>query len=351
MSKPLRTATVGLGWVAQARHIPAMRRSRRFELVGVIDRAPGRAATAAEKFSMPHHAQTDDLASIPWIDEVDAITVATAPMGHRDVVCQALALGKHVITEKPFAVSVAEGEEMVEAGKEAERVLAVVHNFQFARSTRKLLADIEDGRLGAIMGLNAVQLGNPNRRLPIWYEQLPLGLFYDESPHLLYLLRRLAGEIEVAKVVTVPSSKGLNTPARIDAWFRAPGARYPITMSCNFESPISEWHVMVFGEKRLGIVDVFRDIYVSLPNDGTHETATVVRTSAAATGQHWLQHLASGIPHLTGRLLYGNVEVFDRFARAATEEPEVLAPIAAEAALDVLKLQHAIIANQEIVAP
>lgn len=342
----IRTAVVGLGWVAQARHIPAMKRNKSFELAGVIDRAPGKASALAAKIGCRRHAETSDLSSIGWLSEVDAITVATSPAGHHDIVCQALALGKHVITEKPFAMSLAEGEAMVSAARANERCLGVVHNFQFARSTRRLLQEVGNGTIGRITGITAVQLGNPGRRLPAWYEDLPLGLFYDESPHLLYLLRRLSGDLSLAKAVTVPSSNGLNTPARIDAWFRSP-ANVPITLSCNFESPVSEWHLMVFGTKRLAIVDVFRDIYLSLPNDGTHDTRSVLRTSAAATSQHWLQHVSSGIPHLRGKLLYGNDEVFDRFARAAGGETQALAPISAEAAMDVLKLQHSIIEHHE----
>jgi predicted dehydrogenase len=349
MTAPLRTAVVGLGWVAQARHIPAMRRNKHYELVGVVDRAPGRAAEVAGRIGCPRHAETGDLSRVEWLDEVDAITVATAPMGHHDIVCQALALGKHVITEKPFAMSVGEGEAMVAAARAHDRNLAVVHNFQFARSTRKLMRDIEAGRIGRITGLSAIQLGNPSRRLPTWYEELPLGLFYDESPHLLYLLRALAGELTLAKAVVVDSTTALKTPARIDAWFKA-AAGHPITLSCNFESPVSEWHLMVFGEKRLAIVDVFRDIYLSLPNDGTHDTKTVLRTSISATAQHWCQHFTSGIPHLRGKLLYGNDEVFDRFARAARGDAGALAPISAAAALEILKLQHKIVDTHERLA-
>src|SRR4051812_11239784 len=310
MTAPLRTAAIGLGWVACARHIPAMKRNKSYELVGVIDRRPGRAAEVAAKIGCRHHGETGDLSSLDWLRDVDAVTVATAPSSHCDIVCQALALGKHVITEKPFASTVAEGEAMVAAAHANDRCLAVVHNFQFARSTRRLLRDLESGKIGRITGISAIQLGNPRRRLPTWYEELPLGLFYDESPHLLYLLRRLAGQLSLAKAVVVPSSTGLRTPARIDAWFRAEQA-YPITLSCNFESPVSEWHLMVFGEKRLAIVDVFRDIYLSMPNDGEHDTGRVLRTSIAATGQHWYQHFVSGIPHLRGKLAYGNDEVFE----------------------------------------
>src|SRR5262249_45760033 len=142
-----------------------------------------------------------------------------------------------------------------------------------------------------------------------------------------------------------PSTMGLQTPARIDAFFRNPSFGGPITLSCNFESPVSEWYLIVYGSKRMGVVDVFRDIYLSLPNDGAHKTLDVFRTSVSAIGQHSWQHLASGIPHLMGRLRYGNDEVFRRFAAAVRGNREELQPIDAESALGVLRLQHAIVAR------
>jgi predicted dehydrogenase len=349
MRQPVRVAAVGLGWVALHRHLPVMRKDRRFEIVGVIDRAPGRAREVAGKAGCARFAETANLSEIPWLGEIEAITVATAPMTHAAVIGEALGLGKDVLTEKPFAMSMAEGERLTAQAREADRSLAIVHNFQFARSSRRLAADIESGRLGPLTGVSAVQLGNPRRRLPVWYEDLPLGLFYDESPHLLYLLRRFAGEIGLVRSIVTPSPKKTRTPARLDAHFSSPVIEGPVTLSCNFESPVSEWYLMVFGEKALGIVDVFRDIYVRLPNDEGHDTAHVLRTSLAATLQHWTQHVTSGVPHLTGRLFYGNEEVFGRFARAVRGDSEALAPISSQAALEVLRLQHAIIEGQEII--
>jgi hypothetical protein len=74
---------------------------------------------------------------------------------------------------------------------------------------------------------------------------------------------------------SAPKKVGLATSARVEAWFGAP-VGYPIHLACNFESPVSEWHLVVFGEKRLGIVDLFRDIYLSLPHDGAHDTRHVI---------------------------------------------------------------------------
>jgi predicted dehydrogenase len=344
VSPKVKVAVVGCGWVAQNRHLPVMCASSRFDVVGVVDRRDGRAHQIANNRRLRRYAHATSLANVGWLDEVDAVTVATAPTEHYRLIKEALALGKHVLTEKPFVMSVPEGEELVRAAEDADRRLAIVHNFQFARSTKRLLDDIAKNKLGAIRSIDAIQLGNPLRRLPEWYEELPLGLFYDESPHLIYLARAVAGPLRLERAMTVKSSTGLKTPARVEAWFEGP-AGYPIHLGCNFESPVSEWHLIVFGEKRLGIVDVFRDIYLSLPNDGVHDTKGVVTSSLVATYQHWSQHVTSGVRHVTGKLLYGNQEVFARFGEAVGGNPAALAPISAACALDALKLQHAIISR------
>ena len=351
MSDPIRIGVVGLGWVGRARHIPTLRADKRFQLVGVADRRGERSAEVAAGIPGLRQGNGTRLSQIDWIDEVDAISIATAPFAHHDLVCEALDRGLHVITEKPFAMSVAEGTAMVAAAGRADRHLAVVHNFQFARSMQRLQADLATGRLGKIRGVRALQMGNPARRLPEWYEDLPLGLFYDESPHLLYLLGAVAGPVTLAKAVTVEGRGGKSTPDQLDAWFTADGADYPITLSCNFEASLSEWYLIVHGEKAVGVVDIFRDIYMRLPNDGAHGTGQVIRTSLAATAQHWWQHVASGLPHLAGRLRYGNDAVFGRLARAIGGEAGALAPIDAAAALRTLTLQHDIISGRERINP
>lgn len=342
MPDPIRIGVVGLGWVGQARHIPALTANPAFQLVGVADRSESRVREFAARKPQFAADNATRLADIDWIDEVDAISVATAPFAHHDLVGEALERGLHVITEKPFAMNPAEGRAMVKAAEASGKTLAVVHNFQFARSMRRLDRDLTSGRIGDIKGLRAIQFGNPARRLPIWYQDLPLGLFYDESPHLLYLLSRLAGPLNLARAVCVENRDGGATPYHIDAWFRSE-AGYPISMSCCFEASLSEWYLIVHGERATAIVDIFRDIYLRLPNDGGHGTREVVRTSGLATLQHWVQHGSSGALHLAGKLRYGNDHVFARFAAGIHGDGEALEPIAGAAALRTLELQHDII--------
>ena len=317
------------------------------QVVGVVDRRAGHAAAVAKSHRIARYHEGASLAAINWLDEVDAFSIGTSPMAHERLIREALELDRHVVTEKPFVMHPAEGEALVALARARRRTLAIVHNFQFSRSVRALARDLHEGRLGRIRFVSALQLGNPARRLPEWYDELPLGLFYDESPHLLYLLRALApAPLELQRAEVHASTLGKRTPAWISAHYLSGSDAIPVKLNLAFEAPVSEWHVSVAGDRMLGDVDVFRDIYVRLPNDGAHTTWPVLRTSLAATWTHWLGHLKSGPAHLTGRLLYGNDEVFRRFAAAARrgEEP---AQVGAEDALAVLKMQHELIERAE----
>jgi len=345
--RPLRVAAVGLGWVTLHRHLPAMRRNPEFEIVGVVDRHAARAQEVAARQRIARHHAGERLADIPWLGEVEAFTIGAAPSAHATLIREALELGRHVLTEKPFVLDPAEGEALVALARSKGRVLAVVHNFQFARSARRLAADLAAGRYGALRFLHARQLGNPLRRLPSWYEELPLGLFYDESPHMFYLLRALAPQpLELLRAAVHPSTRGKRTPAWVSAHYAAGPGRVPVKLDLAFEAPLSEWHVSAAGERALGDVDIFRDIYLRLPNDGAHTAWPVLRTSLAATWGHWWQHLLSGPRHLAGRLDYGNAEVFRRFAAAARAGGEP-AGIGGDDALAVLRMQHELLQRAE----
>jgi scyllo-inositol 2-dehydrogenase (NADP+) len=340
----LRVAAFGAGWVTRSRHVPAMRADGGFEVVVVADRSAERAREAAAELGIPGHAGATALTQLAPEYEVDAVTCGTAPFAHYAVVRAALEAGKHVITEKPFTMTVPEGEELVALARDRGLVLAVVHNFQFARSVLKLKAWASSGRLGELRAIWAVQLSNPERRLPEWCEELPLGLFYDESPHLLYLARALAPQpLEPISAVVHPSTLGKQTPAHINLQLRS-GA-IPVNVEMSFEAPVSEWHLALLGDRGLGAVDIFRYIAVFAPNDGGHDARRVFRTSASLTMNHWRGYVGSGPRHLARRLDYGNREVFRRFREAinGSIEPD---GIGALDALEVLRLQHFVVDSQ-----
>lgn len=343
MSKPpIRIAAVGLGWVSQNRHLPAIAGTRGiYQLVGVVDPSLERARVVADRYRT-RAAAARALAHVPWLDEVDAIIVGAPPFAHAALIEEAIAAGKHVLTEKPFVMNVPDGDRLVKDALNAHRVLAIVHNFQFSRSFNALQRLIHNRKLGEIRSVWATQLSNPKRRLPEWYRDLPGGLFFDESPHLLYLVRRLLPDISLTESRITPSARGESTPAEVYAQFSNPRGQ-TATLLMNFEAALSEWHLIVTGEHGTADVDVFRDILTFLPNDGRHDAKDILRTSYRAIRDHLRGTLSSGVRHALKRLDYGNREIVTRFANSihqAALQPDF---IGSHEALAVRRLQEDIL--------
>lgn len=314
-SRKLAVAAIGLGWVTTNRHIPWLLRDGRVELVGVVDPHPERVEAAARRHRISRTAVTRDPDDVSWLDEVDAVTIGTPPRTHAALAHSYLASGKHVLVEKPFAMSPEEAENLARMGPRAGRVLAVVHNFQFSRTIRRLQRLIDDGFIGAVRSIWATHLSNPRRRLPSWYEELPLGLFYDESPHIFYVVRSVSPVEPVpVRAAVLPSRDGRPTPHQIDLAMLA--GDVPINISIDFEAPVSEWHVAVMGSRCMAVADLFRDVLVVVGNDGRHRGREILRTTWSALRTHVGGVATSGALLVSRRLSYGNDEVIRRFVNA-----------------------------------
>jgi scyllo-inositol 2-dehydrogenase (NADP+) len=321
MPQPINVVSVGAGWVTANRHIPALMGDRRARVVGIVDPNADRAQALAERYKLPHWGTSLDE---PWMADVACAAVGTPPARHAEIAIALLERGIHVLCEKPMATTVADAEAMVACAERHQRVLGVVHNFQFATAMCRARTLLEQGALGELTAVYAFQLSNPLRRLPSWYPSLPGGLFYDEAPHLLYLLRSLIGELRLdhlsCRVDRSPRrSPGSLSPLQvqqIDARFDHPTVWAQLTM--NFDSPLSEWQFILVGTRQLIAVDIFRDISILLPNDGSHSAGQILRTTWRGVGEHLVGVARSGIGFLSRRMLYGNETVVRRFLDAVT---------------------------------
>ena len=87
----------------------------------------------------------------------------------------------------------------------------------------------------------------PCAGLPEWSEELPLGLFCDESPHFFYLFRAFGGDVRLTDVVVKESRKKPATPHLVTAHLDTDLA--PAFLYCSFESSVSEWYFILICEK------------------------------------------------------------------------------------------------------
>jgi predicted dehydrogenase len=90
--------------------------------------------------------------------DVDAVVIATPAVTHADMACQALAAGKHVLVEKPLALSVADAERVAEAARAANRVLMVGHLMVYHPAVEYLRGLLDSGELGELLYLYSTRV-------------------------------------------------------------------------------------------------------------------------------------------------------------------------------------------------
>jgi len=101
---------------------------------------------------------------------VDAVIVTTPPFLHHPVTVAALRAGKHVLCEKPLAVSLREADEMLSAARAAGRVLSTVSQGRFAEEQRRMHALVHSGVLGRVFfGKADGQWYRPHSYYELWW--------------------------------------------------------------------------------------------------------------------------------------------------------------------------------------
>ena len=201
----LRWGLIGASDVAATRMIPAMRRAgHRVTAVGSSD--PGRAAPYAGRHDIPASGSVDEVVAR---DDVDAVYISTQNEFHRDQALLAAAAGKHVLCEKPIALSAEDGRRMVDACEAAGVVLGINHHLPGAgthRAIRELVASGAIGRLLAVRVFHAVMLPE---RLQGWRlgSKAGGGVTLDVTCHDASVINPLLGALPV-DVVALAARQG-----------------------------------------------------------------------------------------------------------------------------------------------
>ena len=143
----VKAAIIGCGKIAQVRHIPEYLEHRAVNLVGFYDLNEKRAEELAEKYGGKAYGSVEELLADP---QIDAVSICTANHTHAELTIKALKAGKHVLCEKPMAITLEECQRMVECAEENHRKLLIGQNQRLTRThqiARKLIADGEIGNV------------------------------------------------------------------------------------------------------------------------------------------------------------------------------------------------------------
>jgi predicted dehydrogenase len=214
--KKIRWGIIGSGGIASRRTIPEFKKMvSNAEIVSAMDVSPERARDVAKKFEIPHFCTTEkELLS----RDIEAVYIATPQNVHCRQVVAAARAGKHILCEKPIAISCKEVDEMEavirKAGVKFMLGFCMRHNV-YNRKAREL---VQSGALGRmVMGRAQLTCWFP----PIpgaWRQDVSIshgGSLIDMGTHCLDILEWIMG----AKIVEVAGFQDLMThryPTRIE---------------------------------------------------------------------------------------------------------------------------------------
>jgi predicted dehydrogenase len=140
----LNAGVVGVGFIGLA-HIEALRRVG-VNVVGIVGSSPERARAKAEASDLPTvYESVEALAAAP---DIDVIHVASPNNVHADQARACLAAGKHVVCEKPLALTSADGADLVGRALEAGVVNAVCFNIRYYPLNHQMAAMVRAGEIG-----------------------------------------------------------------------------------------------------------------------------------------------------------------------------------------------------------
>ena len=205
----LRMGVAGLGR-GFTLMLPAFMGHPRVQLVAAADpRAEARRRFAAD-FSARTYETVDALCADP---EVDAVYVATPHQYHAEHAIAASLAGKHVLVDKPMALTLAEATDMIDAAATAGTRLVVGPSHSFDAPIQRARAIVASGELGPVCMITALNftdfLYRPRRR-----EELDTGagggVVFSQAAHQVDVVRLLGG----GRVASVRSQTGAWDPAR-----------------------------------------------------------------------------------------------------------------------------------------
>jgi predicted dehydrogenase len=192
--KKFGVGIVGSGGIAQGAHMPAFAALPDVQILAVCDVSKSARTSAAEKFNVPHQFET-------WqpmleMDEIDIVSVCTPNAYHFAPTVDALKAGKHVLVEKPMAISVDEAKKMAAAARKAGKKLMIGQTARFNPQSQSLKRFVDSGAVGDVYYARAMALRR--RGIPGWgaftSKELSVGgPVFDIGVHILDLTLWLMG--------------------------------------------------------------------------------------------------------------------------------------------------------------
>ncbi len=183
----VRIGIVGTGYIGNV-HGQIYSQDARAEVTALYDIAPEKAERTAKAIGGKVCSSREEL-----LENCDAVLVTAPNKTHPDIAAHAIAAGKHVFCEKPFAIGLENAKKLLETAQSSNKVFQVGHNRRYAPVYVKLKELLsEDKAHSAHIKMNRGELLNP-----VWTGDTNItgGFLYETTIHLFDMMRFQFGEI------------------------------------------------------------------------------------------------------------------------------------------------------------
>ncbi len=207
---------IGLGIFGEKRLIPGFTKAQNAKLVAIYKRDLPSARQKAEKFGIPR--AYDSISNLLADKEIEAVFVATPNNLHLPQTLQAAAAGKHVIVEKPMALSVAECEQMIVACRKVNVKLMVGQSQRFLNVVQRTREIVQSGELGKVIFAKTHYTFHVERSPRTWVWDKAVaggGPVYDLGVHCVDLMRYVLNQ-DVKAASSFLSPPGINTRKQVE---------------------------------------------------------------------------------------------------------------------------------------
>jgi 1,5-anhydro-D-fructose reductase (1,5-anhydro-D-mannitol-forming) len=213
----LRWGLIGASTIGREWMVPAIGAQPDSMVAAVASSSPERARRYADELGIPNaFTSVADLLAEPTID---AIYISTTNEWHEPQALAAVAAGKHVLCEKPLALSLDSARRMVAAAASAGVALGTNHHLRNAATHRKMRELIQTGAIGRPLAARVFHAVYLPPHLQSWRVDRPEaggGVILDITVHDADTLRFALGD-EVAEVTAMTANQGMGRAGLEDA--------------------------------------------------------------------------------------------------------------------------------------
>jgi predicted dehydrogenase len=153
MPDPVRWGVLGCAAIATRKVVPAMRRAERCDMLAIASRDHARAAASAADLGIPRsYGSYDELLAD---SDIEAVYIPLPNHLHAEWTLRAAAAGKHVLCEKPLAMTAVEAQSMIDACERSGVALMEAFMYRMHPLWQRVRALVEGGVLGELLAIQA----------------------------------------------------------------------------------------------------------------------------------------------------------------------------------------------------